>query len=68
MTETISKDAEDNVTSAMVIYEDYKDVNGILLSQVTKMNLGELSVTFTATEILVKKKGKTDAFIGDFSK
>jgi hypothetical protein len=32
------------------------------------MNMGELSVVFSATEVIVKKKGKTGAFVGDFSK
>ncbi len=67
MTETITKDPEGNVSSAFVTYGDYRDVKGLLLPFTMEMNMAGQSVKFTSTEVIVKKKGKTNAFIGDFS-
>ena len=54
------------MTSVIIKFGDYKDVNGILLPHTMEMTTQGQIIKFTTSSAEVKKKGKTDAFIGDF--
>ena len=64
--ENFVTDEEGNQHSTMMTFGDYKDVSGLLIPFKREMNAGGQSFELEVTEAVVKKKGKTKAFDGEF--
>lgn len=59
-------DEEGNQQSTVMTFDDYKDVNGLMIPYKREMTAGGQSFELEITEVIVKKKGKTKAFDGEF--
>lgn len=66
MEESFVKDPDGNVITSIMKHGDYKDVNGITLPHTMEMTAQGQILKFEVQEVIVKKKGKTNAFAGDF--
>ena len=64
--ESFAKDQDGNTITNITRFEDYKDVNGIMIPHTFIMQLMGQEMEFTTSEVIVKKKGKTEAFKGSF--
>ncbi len=64
--ESFTTDGDGNSQSTMMTYGDYKDVGGLLIPHKREMTMQGMSFDLEVTQVVVKKKGKTKAFDGEF--
>lgn len=65
--EAFTTDENGEVGTVLIIYSDFKDTgSGIFIPHTMDMNAQGQVIKFRATEVIVKKKAKSKAFVGEF--